>query len=336
VTFSSNEPPPINQRDLRNAFGMFPTGVTVVTVLDEDGNPRGITANSFTSVSLDPPLVLVCIGNRSFSFPIFCSTPSFAVNLLHAGQADVSGLFASRSPDKFQSTGFGPKHTGAPVLTDCLTWFDCTVHDRVMAGDHLVLIGRVQAFGPGGTAGGTANRTAPLGFCRGRYATVHEAPDAGADAPHGMQVGYLVEAEDGILLQSDGAGGWRLPGGRSRKAERALALADGSTLPLRPDDSFLYSVFDVAGQDAGCLVYRTRLAADAATMPLPPGLRFFALDALPFEAMATRETRAMLRRYVRERQADRFGIYIDSSDGGRLAMVDGRPSPWPGAFAENG
>ncbi len=336
MTFSSNAPSPINQRDLRNAFGMFPTGVTVVTVLDEEGNPRGITANSFTSVSLDPPLVLVCIGNRSFSFPIFCSAPSFAVNLLHEGQADVSSLFASRSPEKFQSTGFGPKHTGAPVLTDCLTWFDCTVHDRVMAGDHLVLIGRVQAFGPSGTAGGTASRTAPLGFCRGRYATVHEALDAGGEAPHGVQVGYLVEADDGILLQSDGAGGWRLPGGRSRKAERALALADGSTLPLRPDDSFLYSVFDIAGQDAGCLVYRARLAADVATMTLPPGLRFFALDSLPFEAMPMRETRAMLRRYVRERQADRFGIYIDSSDGGRLAMVDGRPSPWPGAFAENG
>ncbi|MFP5516063.1 MAG: flavin reductase family protein [Alphaproteobacteria bacterium] len=311
---------------------MFPTGVTVVTVLDEDGNPRGITANSFTSVSLDPPLVLVCIGNRSFSFPIFCNTSSFAVNLLHEGQADVSSLFASRSPEKFHSTGFGPKHTGAPVLTDCLTWFDCTVHDRVMAGDHLILIGRVQAFGPSGTA----SQAAPLGFCRGRYAAVREAPDPGGEASHGMQVGYLVEAEDGILLQSDGAGGWRLPNGRSRKAERALTLADGGTLPLRPDDSFLYSVFDIAGQDTGCLVYRARLADDAATATLPPGFRFFALDALPFEAMPMRETRAMLRRYVRERHADRFGIYIDSSDGGRLAMVDGSTSLWTGAFAENG
>lgn len=332
MTVSSNEPTPINQRDLRNAFGMFPTGVTVVTVLDEEGNPRGITANSFTSVSLDPPLVLVCIGNRSFSFPIFCSAPSFAVNLLHEGQADVSSLFASRSPEKFHSTGFGPKHTGAPVLTDCLAWFDCTVHDRVFAGDHLVLIGRVQDFGPSETA----NRTAPLGFCRGRYTTVRDSLDAGAEAPHGIQVGYLVEADDGILLQSDGAGGWRLPGGRSRKAERSLLLADGGTLPLRPDDSFLYSVFDIAGQDAGCLVYRARLSADAAATTLPPGFRFFALDALPFEAMPMRETRAMLHRYVRERRADRFGIYIDSSDGGRLAMVDGSTSSWPGAFAENG
>lgn len=311
---------------------MFPTGVTVVTAFDEEGKPRGITANSFTSVSLDPPLILVCIGNRSFSFPIFCSTQSFAVNLLHEGQTEVSNLFASRSPEKFRSIGVSPKHTGAPVLADCLTWFDCTVHDRVIAGDHLILIGRVRAFGPSETAGVTA----PLGFCRGRYATVREAPDAGGKARHAVQVGYLIEAEDGILLQSDGAGGWQLPGGRSRKAERALPLGGGGTLPLRPDDSFLYSVFDITGQDTGCLVYRARLADDAATATLPPGFRFFALDALPFEAMPTRETRAMLRRYVRERQADRFGIYIDSSDGGRLAMVDGSTSPWPGAFAENG
>ncbi|WP_082109028.1 flavin reductase family protein [Azospirillum thiophilum] len=172
MSFAANEPSPINQRDLRNAFGTFLTGVTVVTVVDEDGISRGITANSFTSVSLDPPLLLVCIGNRSFSFPAFCSAPAFAVNLLHEGQADLSTLFASRTPDKFRSTAFGARHTGAPVLADCLTWFDCTVHDRVMAGDHLVLIGRVQAFG--------TSPAAPLGFCRGRYAAVREP------APYGL------------------------------------------------------------------------------------------------------------------------------------------------------
>lgn len=177
MSFSANEASPINQRDLRNAFGTFLTGVTVVTVLDEDGNPRGITANSFTSVSLDPPLLLVCIGNRSFSFPAFCSAPAFAVNLLHEGQADISALFASRSPDKFQSTAVEAKHTGAPVLSDCLTWFDCTVRDRAMAGDHLVLIGRVQAF--------ATSQTAPLGFCRGRYAAVRDPAAAAGPAPYG-------------------------------------------------------------------------------------------------------------------------------------------------------
>ncbi|MCW2241078.1 flavin reductase family protein [Azospirillum canadense] len=327
MTFSANEPSPINERELRSAFGTFLTGITVVTMIDGDGNPRGITANSFTSVSLDPPLLLVCVGNRSFSFPAFCDTQSFAVNLLHEGQADVSSLFASKSSDKFQSVPFGPGITGAPILADCLTWFDCTVHDRVMAGDHLILIGRVQAFG--------TTPSAPLGFCRGRYTAAREPLAAGRQTEHGVQVGYLVEADDGILLQSDGTGGWRLPGGRSRKAESALSLGDGGLLPLRPDDTFLYSVFDIPGQDAGCLVYRARLAPEASAAGLPPDVRVFALDALPFEAIPTREARAMLRRYVRERQADRFGIYIDSGDGGRLAMVDGRASRWSHVVTEN-
>src|SRR6478609_3903628 len=83
---------------LRRAFGTFVTGVTVITTLDEDGTPRGMTANSFTSVSLDPPLLLVCVGKSASSFPAFTAAAAFAVNLLHEGQVDVSAAFASKSP----------------------------------------------------------------------------------------------------------------------------------------------------------------------------------------------------------------------------------------------
>jgi flavin reductase (DIM6/NTAB) family NADH-FMN oxidoreductase RutF len=148
---------------LRRAFGTFLTGVTVVTTRDAEGRPRGMTANSFTSVSLDPPLLLVCVGKSAASFAAFQGSDHFAVNLLSASQTDVSGLFASKSADKFAAVDHGPCHTGAPVLSDCLSWFDCTVHDRVDAGDHTILIGRVQAFGT------HASAAAPLGFCRGKY-----------------------------------------------------------------------------------------------------------------------------------------------------------------------
>ena len=158
----------INLRQLRQAFGTFVTGVTVVTAWDADGNPRGITANSFTSVSLDPPLLLVCIGKRAASFETFRSARAFAVNMLHEGQAEISALFASKSPDKFKATDHRAAHTGAPVLANCLTWFDCTVHDRVDAGDHMILIGYVQAF--------DTSASQPLAFCRGRYVAVQE-PD---------------------------------------------------------------------------------------------------------------------------------------------------------------
>src|SRR4051794_30933138 len=118
---------------LRRAFGSFPTGVTVVTAMDVDGQPRGMTANSFASVSLQPALLLVCIGHGATSFPTFSQCRSFAVNVLRDDQEDVSALFASKSAGKFANIDYAARHTGSPVLTDCLTWFDCTVHQRVLA-----------------------------------------------------------------------------------------------------------------------------------------------------------------------------------------------------------
>jgi flavin-dependent trigonelline monooxygenase, reductase component len=149
---------------LRRAFGSFPTGVTVVTTLDSDGRPRGMTASSFTSVSLDPALLLVCIGHGAASFPAFAQCRSFAVNVLREDQENVSALFASQSALKFASVNYAVRHTGSPVLTDCLTWFDCTIHQRLDAGDHTVLFGRIDQF--------DTSHAAPLGFSRGRYAEV--------------------------------------------------------------------------------------------------------------------------------------------------------------------
>src|SRR6185312_11675761 len=88
-------------REFRNALGSFLTGVTVVTTLDEAGVPRGFTANSFTSVSLSPPLILVCIAKTASSSATFCAVKKFAVNVLSEGQIEVSSLFSSKQPDRF-------------------------------------------------------------------------------------------------------------------------------------------------------------------------------------------------------------------------------------------
>jgi len=304
---------------LRRAFGTFLTGVTVITTRDTDGAPRGMTANSFTSVSLDPPLLLVCVGKSAHSYDAFNSSDSFAVNLLHDAQTDVSNLFASKAANKFDTVNHDRIHTGAPVLTDCLTWFDCSVHSRVDAGDHLVLIGEVQAFG--------TSPSAPLGFCRGRYANVKDPLPPGWLESHGMIVGYLIEADGNLLLRSDGKGGWVLPSAKRRIADKELKLDGGDALTLVPDDTFLYSIFDVSDRDPGYLIYRARLAQEAASQPLSAGLRFFPIDQLPYDQIPTREISSMLRRYARESASKRFGIYMDSDDGGRLAMV-GDAQPW--------
>src|SRR5690348_15363690 len=132
--------------ELRRAFGTFVTGVTIVTARDAGGEPCGMTANSFASVSLDPPLLLVCIGLGAASCRVFRVASSFAVNLLHEAQQDVSLRFAAKPTDKFAAIGHRPGRTGAPILTDCLGWFDCGVHQRIDAGDHMILIGRIEAF----------------------------------------------------------------------------------------------------------------------------------------------------------------------------------------------
>lgn len=304
---------------LRRAFGTFVTGITVLTTRDADGQCRGMTANSFTSVSLDPPLLLVCVGKSAHSYAVFRSSASFAVNVLHESQTEVSRLFASKSPDKFDRVSHDKVHTGAPILTDCLTWFDCTVHSCVDAGDHAILIGQVRAFG--------TTTAPPLAFCRGQYATVANPLPAGWLSSHSMIVAYLIEASGRLLLQPDGKGGWALPCAAGRAVGDELKLPGGTSLALVPDDTFLYSVFDIADSDPGYLIYRARLSADSIQAALDAGLRFFPLDALPYDGVPAREIKAMLRRYARESEKNQFGIYMDTSDGGRLAMVD-RAKPW--------
>ncbi|PTM42889.1 flavin reductase [Bosea sp. 124] len=308
------QPATIDPVALRRAFGTFLTGVTVITTHDAEGRPRGMTANSFTSVSLDPPLLLVCVGRGASSFSAFDTADSFAVNLLQEEQRELSNLFASKSADKFANVPYDRVHTGAPILGDCLTWFDCSVHQRVEAGDHVVLIGQVQAFG--------TSPSAPLAFCRGRYAAVKDPLPPGWLASSSMVVNYLVEWDSKLLLCRDAGGGWSLPQATRRIVDGRLPLANGESLPLLPEDTFLYSVFDVADGDPGHLVYRARLAGDAGSVPLPDGVRFFSYDELPYEQILTRETRSVLRRYVSESSGRRFGIYIDSHDGGRFAMVE--------------
>lgn len=309
----------IDPRALRKAFGTFVTGVTVITTHDDSGNPRGMTANSFTSVSLDPPLLLVCVGRNAACYSAFSTTESFAVNLLHERQAETSAIFASKTPDKFASVSYDRIHSGAPILSDCLSWFDCTVHHRVEAGDHLVLIGRVRAFG--------TTPSAPLGFCRGQYASVKDPLPKGWMASHSMVVGYLIDADGHILLRSTGEEEWTLPNATTRRASTEPKLEGAESLLLKADETFLYSVFDTAEGDPGHLVYRARLTRQGIPQ-LPPGFRFFRVDEIPYGQILSREIRALLGRYARERQTDRFSIYVDSGDGGRLAMVDGTSQAW--------
>ncbi len=153
-------------RTLRDALGCFGTGVTVVTTLDAEGGPIGLTANSFTSVSLDPPLLLVCLARSSNSLPAFEAAEHFAVNVLHIGQQLISNRFARRDGDRFAATPWERWDTGTPIVKNALASFECARDNMYDAGDHLILIGRVLRvrFEP---------RRDPLLYFRGRYRRLH-------------------------------------------------------------------------------------------------------------------------------------------------------------------
>ncbi|PXA82838.1 flavin reductase [Nostoc sp. 3335mG] len=156
-------------RILRDALGCFGTGVTVVTTIDAEGEPIGLTANSFTSVSLDPPLILFSLAKSSASLDLFRNAGRFAVNVLHIGQQPVAGRFARRDAPRFESVDWGFRaEGGSPILAGSLASFDCKTFAVHEGGDHLIFIGQVEHawFEP---------HRDPLLYFRGKYRRLHFA-----------------------------------------------------------------------------------------------------------------------------------------------------------------
>ena len=136
----------IDLRHLRDALGQFATGVTIITTQAADGSPVGITANSFTSLSLEPPLVLWCLALTALSLPVFRDCEYFAINVLSSGQHHLSRLFATSGADKFARTEVRDGPLGAPLMDGALAHFVCRNARQIEAGDHLIVIGEVQHY----------------------------------------------------------------------------------------------------------------------------------------------------------------------------------------------
>jgi flavin reductase (DIM6/NTAB) family NADH-FMN oxidoreductase RutF len=158
-----NQPFPIqfDSRSLRDALGEFATGVAVVTARGADGQPVGVTINSFASVSLEPPLVLWSLGLASPSLAAFESCSHYAVNILAADQVDFSQRFSQAQEDRFAGIATTAGTGGTPLLPGCSAWFECRNEIRYPGGDHLILVGYVENF--------RREPKAPLVFHGGRY-----------------------------------------------------------------------------------------------------------------------------------------------------------------------
>ncbi len=166
----ADEPPPPTPEEFRNVLGHFASGVTVITAPGEDGEPpAGFACQSFCSLSLDPPLVTFMVGRASTSWPRIARAGVFCANILGSGQKDLCRGFAARSSqtaDKFAGVTHEPSPvTGSPRLADASAWVDCTIHAVHTGGDHLIVVGRVEALGadPGAADAG------PLLFHRGAF-----------------------------------------------------------------------------------------------------------------------------------------------------------------------
>ncbi|WP_260430625.1 flavin reductase [Burkholderia cenocepacia] len=165
--------PADDPRMFRRGLSQYGTGIAIVTTVDGERR-SAVTVNSFSSLSLDPPLLLWSIDRKSRSFPAFSNCEHFAVNILSSEQIELSRHFSSKIEDKFADVAWHPDSFGSPLLDGCLAHFECDVHARHDGGDHLLLIGRVTRL--------TRFEGVPLIFSQGQYCIASEPPEVPGDS----------------------------------------------------------------------------------------------------------------------------------------------------------
>ncbi len=155
-------------RSFREVLGLFCTGVTVITSIS-GSEPVGMTCQSFSSVSLEPPLVMFCPAKTSRGWPLMRAASHFCVNILSAEQRDLSDGMATKGTEKFEGVGWKASPLGAPVLDGVLGYVDCSIENVHEAGDHYIVVGRVRTLATGDGTGSQTGSATPLLFSRGAY-----------------------------------------------------------------------------------------------------------------------------------------------------------------------
>jgi len=303
------------KQDLRQILGKFLTGVTVVTTIDRHDVPVGFTANSFTSVSLDPPLVLVCLAQSAGLVSVFRRATSFAINILSVDQETTSNGFARKDADRFANVDWQEKVTGSPIIKGCAAWLDCEMYEKIIAGDHIILIGKIQ----------DAEKTAlhPLGYYQGRYCAIDLPEETLSLLEHRKSVhsttGILVDHDDQLLLIEQGDGRYDVPrvepGGEGEESRINAAMIK---LGIEVHNKVLFSVVEGRHHQRISIYYRCNMEPGE---PLPPTAKYFKPEALPFDKLARPELAGILKRYIEEKNADQFGIYVGDEHQGHIEKI---------------
>lgn len=300
----------IDPRALRSAFGSFMTGVTVVTAMDADAAPLGFTANSFTSVSLDPPLLLVCLAKSSSNYAALTQAAGFAVNILSDGQSDISNTFARPSDDRFAGLSWQTGPHGSPILGGVSAWFDCARHDVVDAGDHTILIGEVKAFDSTPAPG--------LGYVRGAYVSASTTAEALAQASR-LVVSALIERDGALLMVGCDDGGMLLPEtavGPGESVSGALKRLVAST-GLSAEPGFIYSVFEDVRRQRQHISFLCQAATGA-----PDIGTFVPMVPHAFETISDPAILTMVERFAAESAIGAFGIYYGDQNTGEVRHIN--------------
>lgn len=162
---SASPPPDFDSAYFRRALSQFATGIAVVIARGPDGQAHGLTVNSFSSVSLEPPLVLWSLANKARSMPVFMRASHYIINVLAEQQADLALRFSQQVRDRFESLAFDLSRTGLPILHGAAAWFECRSRSRYQEGDHVIFVGEVERCH-------VNPQTRALGFHGGRFVAI--------------------------------------------------------------------------------------------------------------------------------------------------------------------
>ena len=294
--------------EYRKTLGKFVTGVTIITTCEKDGTPRGFTANSFTSVSLEPPLILICIGDFNEGLELFKNSEYFAVNILNEEQVDISNLFAQPVKNKFEEIKWSNSKFGVPIIKGALAWLECKNFDQIRSGDHLILIGNVKNFH---NEGGY-----PLAYYNGNYISFNNETSLvnAMEKDSKTIIGAIIEKNNSILFFDDNKNNiLKLPviGENGEPSNTTKLVSKYSNIGLKMRLDFVYSVYEDKRLDAVCIYYRSK-----GNETMPKGYKYVKFNDINWEKIKDKALVIMLKRYIEEANQGDFAVYMGNETTG--------------------
>ncbi len=269
-------------------------------------------------MSLDPPLILVCIASGSAGHTVFTNSKTFCVNVLAEDQQDLSTLFASPGDDRFSEIEWHPGNNGNPIIDGAITNFECDRHNIVDAGDHIILVGKVSSY--------EASGRSPLIYCSGSYVEFSlmqkamEVPASGITT----RISALINCDGQVPMhRARTTGKLSLPAAEKHGNENEPGSLAGKLAAngLSVTIPFIYAVYRDAISKTHNVVYRG--SADCVDPDELKDFEFVSLNDIPWDDLVDDALRQLMQRYLEEYERDAFGVYVGDTEQGRVHALDG-------------